>query len=113
MTDMLTDGHTTSIPHRPPTQYTYYAYYYTQAHHQKVWIDTRFTHFIVNAVEESRDHGEDGGLQGLHVVGQLADVSLEEAHATPGTIQHRLEDDNNVMTSVKRPPREQNEHEES
>lgn len=52
--------------------------------------ERRGTNFVVDAVEEPRDHGEDGGLKGLHVVWQESDVTLEKSHSATSPIYHRL-----------------------
>lgn len=52
--------------------------------------ERRPTHPVVDAVQEPRHHGEDGGLKGFHVVRQESDVALEEAHPAAGAVDHRL-----------------------
>ena len=48
------------------------------------------TNLVIDAVEKPRHDGENGGLQGFHVIWQQPDVALEESHPSPGTIDHRL-----------------------
>ena len=60
------------------------------------------THFIVNTVEQSRNHREDGGLEVLQVVRQQSDVSLEEAHPAPSTIQNHLKEPRRTSVYTRR-----------
>ncbi len=50
------------------------------------------TNFVIDTVKKSRHHWENGGLQGFHVIWQQSDVTLEESHLSPGTIQHCLQE---------------------
>jgi len=53
-------------------------------------VPTQMTNLVIDAVEKPRHDGENGGLQGFHVIWQQPDVALEESHPSPGTIDHRL-----------------------
>lgn len=53
---------------------------------------SQITNFVVDTVEKSWNHWENGGLQGFHVIWQQSDVTLEESHLGPGAVHHRLQD---------------------
>lgn len=65
--------------------------------------ERRGTNFVVDAVEEPRHHGEDGGLKGLHVVRQESDVTLEKSHPAASPVYHRLKWQGTWVNSGGRP----------
>lgn len=61
---------------------------------------THAAHFVIDTVEESRHDRENGGLQGLHVIWQQPDVTLEESHPGTSAVYHRLHDIHPILENT-------------
>lgn len=48
------------------------------------------SHLIVHAIEQTRHNRENGGSQGLHVIGKETDVPLVEPDPSSMAVHHRL-----------------------
>ena len=49
------------------------------------------TYSVKHPVQQSGDHGEDGGLKGLEIIHKQPDISLEKSYFSSMTEHHTLE----------------------
>lgn len=63
----------------------------------------QITYFVVDAVEKSRHHWENGWLQEFHVIWQQSDVTLEESNAGSSAVHHGLQEEQTCGYEYKHP----------
>ena len=57
----------------------------------KIPLSAPGTYSVKHPVQQSGDHGEDGGLKGLEIVHKQPDISLEKSYFSSMTEHHTLE----------------------